>query len=58
MPLISCEINLILTWSKNCVLTDFITQAYNPNADPAIPVINASINATFKITKLYAPVVT
>ena len=58
MPLINCEINLILTWSENCVLTDFITQAYNSNADPAIPVINAPTNATFKITKLYGPVVT
>ena len=60
MPLINCEINLILTWSENCVLTDIITQAANPNADPAIPAINAPTNATFKIrdTKLYLLVVT
>ena len=45
MPLINCEVNLILTWSSNCVLiaTDVQNQA-----------------ATFEITdtKLYVPVVT
>ena len=36
-----------------------LTQAANPNADPAIPAINAPTNPTFKITetKLYVPVV-
>ena len=60
MLLINCEINLILTWSKNCVLTDIITQAASPNVDPAIPAINAPTNATFKITdtKLYVSVIT
>ena len=45
MPLINCQVNLILTWSSNCVLI-----ATNiPNQ-----------NATFEITdtKLYVPVVT
>ena len=45
MPLINCEVNLILTWSSTCVLI-----ATNiPNQ-----------NATFAITdtKLYVPVVT
>ena len=45
MPLINCEINLILTWSTNCVIvsTNFANQ-----------------NATFEMTetKLYVPVVT
>ena len=45
MPLINCEVNLILTWSSECVLiaTDIQNQA-----------------ATFEITdtKLYVPVVT
>ena len=45
MPLINCEINLILTWSASCVIvsTDVANQ-----------------NATFSITdtKLYVPVVT
>ena len=45
MPLINCEVNLILTWSSTCVLI-----ATNP----------PNQNATFAITdtKLYVPVVT
>ena len=45
MPLINCEINLILTWSTNCVIVS--TNIENQNA-------------TFAITdtKLYVPVVT
>ena len=45
MPLINCEVNLILTWSRNCVI------AYGEDANQ---------NATFAITdtKLYVPVVT
>ena len=45
MPLINCEINLILTWSSTCVLVS--TNVQNQNA-------------TFEITdtKLYVPVVT
>ena len=45
MPLMNCEVNLILTWSANCVImsTDIANQ-----------------NATFTITetKPYVPVVT
>ena len=45
MPLINCEINLILTWSNRCFIID------NPIAGQ---------EPTFKITdtKLYVPVVT
>ena len=45
MPLINCEVKLILTWSSNCVL---IATAIQNQA------------ATFEITdtKLYVPVVT
>ena len=45
MPLINCEINLILTWSSDCV----VIYANVSNQDP-----------TFEITetKLYVPVVT
>ena len=45
MPLINCEVNLILTWSSTCVIA---------------PAINANQAATFAITdtKLYVPVVT
>ena len=45
MPLINCEINLVLTWFTNCVI--FSTNVANQNA-------------TFEVndTKLYVPVVT
>ena len=45
MPLINCEINLILTWSANCVI---------------VSTNNANQNATFAIsnTRLYVLVVT
>ena len=45
MPLINCEVNLILTWSSNCLL---------------ISTLSPNQNATFAITdtKLYVPVVT
>ena len=45
LPLINCEVNLILTWSENCVIVS--TNVANQNA-------------TFAITdtKLYVPVVT
>ena len=57
MPLINCEINLILTWSKNCVLTSKATKDANPDADPAVAAINNPTNTTFKIkeTKLCLP---
>ena len=66
MPLINCEVSLILTWSENCVLTDTTTQAAknaNPNADPPVEArerIDAATSATFEITdtKLYVPVAT
>ena len=60
MPLINCEINLILTWSENCVLTSKATRDANPDVNPAIAAVNNPANATFKITdtKLYVPVVT
>ena len=45
MPLINCEVNLILNWSASCLIV-------NTNV--------ANQNATFRITeaKLYVPVVT
>ena len=54
IPLINCEVELILTWSENCVLADMTLDAY---ADPAIL---APSGAKIKITdtKLYVPVVT
>ena len=36
IPLISCEIESILTWSKNCVLIDKLTRDANYNANPIV----------------------
>ena len=60
MSFINCKMNIILAWSKNCVLTDIITQAANPNVGTATPAVNAPTNATFKIadTTLYVLVAT
>ena len=58
MPLINCEINLILKWSKNCTLTSKKTR--KANIGMAVVRINNPTDSTFKIadTKLYVPVVT
>ena len=55
--LINCEVSLILTWSKNWVLTHSTVVLAAQGNNPAI--INPK-NATFQITgtKLYVPVVT
>ena len=62
MPLINCEINLILTWSENCVLTSKATRDAVPaqGGNPAVAAIDNPTNATFKITDTtsYVPVVT
>ena len=54
IPLINCEVELILTWSKNCVLADMTV-----NADADLAIVAPS-GATFntKEAKLYVPVVT
>ena len=56
MPLINCEVELILTWSKNCVLADMTVRV----AQDDNPAIVAPTGLEFKITntKLYVPVVT
>ena len=60
IPLINCEIELILTWSKNCVLADMIERerAAGNNNDP--PAIVAPTWLEFQITdtKLHVPIVT
>ena len=55
IPLTNCKVELILTWSKNCVLTDMTTR----NQQDDNPAIVASSGAKFKIadTKLYVLVV-
>ena len=56
IPLINCEVELILTWSKNCVLVDMTER----DAEGDNPAIVATTGLEFKITdtKLYIPVVT
>ena len=58
IPLINCEVELILTWSKNCVLADMTARDAANNNDP--PAIVAPTGLEFKITdlKLNVPVVT
>ena len=55
IPLVNCEVELILTWSRNCVLADMTTR----NVQDGNPAIVAPSAAKFKITdtKLYVPVV-
>ena len=42
IPLINCEINLILTWSENCVLKSKVTRAAAPTqgGNPAVTKVN------------------
>ena len=58
--LINCEVELILTWFKNCVLIDKITRNANYAADPIVYEINNPEDVKFQITdtKLYVPVAT
>ena len=55
-PLINCEVELILTWSKKCVLADMTRRNAQGN-NPAI-VAPAEITLEITDTKLYVPVVT
>ena len=52
MPLINCEINLILTWPKNCVLTSKATRDAVPaqGGNPAVAAIDNPANAASKVT--------
>ena len=56
MLLINCEVELILTWSKNCVLADMTVR----DSQGGNPAIVAPTELEFQITdtKLYVPVVT
>ena len=56
IPLINCEVELILTWSKNCVLADMTAK----NAEGTNSAIIAPLGLKFQITdtKLFVPVIT
>ena len=62
MPLINCEIALLLSWYKECVLVNKATTAGGDAAgdQPTIVDIDTPTEAEFEITdcKLYVPVVT
>ena len=59
--LINCKIELILKWSKNCVLTSQATRTFKagPPALAEVPTISVPSDLKFNITdcKLYVPVV-
>ena len=53
MPLINCEVSLILTWSENCVINSLERVLAITRRD------TSPTNATFETdTKLYVPIVT
>ena len=56
MPLINCEIELILNWSKNCVLADVARRSAHGNNPAIIP--PRGLEFQIKDTKLYVPVAT
>ena len=60
IPLINCEIELILTWFESCVLISKATREANYGANLIVYEIDNPQNATFQITdtKLYVPAVT
>ena len=59
IPVINCEVELILTWFKNCVLIDKLTRDADHGAHPLVSEINNPENAIFQITdtEIYVPVV-
>ena len=52
MPLINCQVELLLSWIENCALSG------GENIDNAGAVANAGTAATLTDAKLYVPVVT
>ena len=60
IPLINCEIELILTWFKNYLLISKATREADYEVNPVVYEVDNPENATFQITdtKLYVPVVT
>ena len=61
IPLINCEITLILSWYEKCVLVGkALRNAPDPQPNPPIAATESPTDAKFEITdcKLYVPVVT
>ena len=58
MPLINCEVEIILTWSKKCALADMTVRAAGNNNDPSPIVAPTGLEFQITDTKLYVSVVT
>ena len=58
IPLINCEVELILTWSKNCVLADMTVRDAGSNNNSQAIVPPTGLEFQIKDTRLYVPVVT
>ena len=58
MQFINCEIELILTWCKNCVFVDMTARDSRNNNDPPAIVAPTELEFRMKNTKFYVPVVT
>ena len=56
--MINCEVELILTWSKNCVFADMTARDAGNNNDPLAILAPTWLEFEIKDTKLYVPVVT
>ena len=54
--IINCEIELVLNWSKNCVLTDMTRRNAQENKSVIFP--PRGLEFQIKDIKLYVPVVT
>ena len=58
ISLINCEVEIILTWSKNCVLADMMRRNAGNNNNHSAIVPPIGLEFQIKETKLYVPVVT
>ena len=60
MPLINCEINLILTWSANCAMLSTNNANKNPTlaiieTEPYVPVVTLSTHDNVKLLQQLKP---
>ena len=51
IPLIKCEVELTLTWSKNCVLANMTERDAGNNDDPPAIVVPTGLEFELKETK-------
>ena len=58
IPLINCEVEIILIWSKNCVLADMTARNAGNNDNPPVIVEPTRLEFQIKDIKLDVPVVT